>query len=227
MLHRGDAVGRHTLRLREVMAARGIRSQIYVELGDPETVSETRPFASYSEDAESGDVLIYQFATASAIASWLQARPEPLVVNYHNVTPPELYAPWDNGMARHQLRAQSELRALAPRAALGLAVSSFNESELREAGFGRTAVVPPAAMVPTGSYATLRRRRRRTAPAPAGSAWAASPPTRASSSPPWRCSSPGSTTIRRRRSRSWGGRWCRRTPPPCAASSTSWASTTP
>jgi len=169
MLHHGDAVGRHTLRLREVMAARGIRSQIYVELDDPETVSETRPFASYAQEAESGDVLIYQFATASAIASWLQARPEPLVVNYHNVTPPDLYAAWDNGMARHQLRAQSELRALAPRAALGLAVSSFNESELREAGFGRTAVVPPAAMVPTGSGA------RSGAPAPErpGARWVA------------------------------------------------------
>jgi len=169
MLHHGDAVGRHTLRLREVMAARGIRSQIYVELDDQETASETRPFASYAQEAESGDVLIYQFATASAIASWLQARPEPLVVNYHNVTPPDLYAPWDNGMARHQLRAQSELRALAPRAVLGLAVSSFNESELREAGFGRTAVVPPAAMVPTG------RGARSGAPAPnrAGARWVA------------------------------------------------------
>jgi glycosyltransferase involved in cell wall biosynthesis len=151
MLHRGDAVGRHTLRLREVMAARGIRSQIYVELVDPETASESRPFASYGQEAENGDVLVYQFATASAIAAWLQARPETLVVNYHNVTPPDLYAAWDNGMARHQLRAQSELRALAPRAALGLAVSSFNECELREAGYGRTAVVPPAAMVTTGS----------------------------------------------------------------------------
>jgi glycosyltransferase involved in cell wall biosynthesis len=151
MLHRGDAVGRHTLRLREVMAGRGISSRIYVELDDPETESETRPFASYSQEAESGDVLIYQFATASAIASWLQARPEPLVVNYHNVTPPDLYAAWDNGMARHQLRAQLELRGLAPRAALGLAVSSFNENELRQAGYVRTAVVPPAAIMPSGS----------------------------------------------------------------------------
>jgi L-malate glycosyltransferase len=151
MLHRGDAVGRHTLRLREVMAARGIRSQIYVETDDPDTASETRPFASYADEAEHGDVLVYQFATASAIASWLQARAEPLVVNYHNVTPPEFYAPWDNGMARHQLRAQVELRALAPHAALGLAVSAFNEAELRAAGFGTTAVVPPAAIVPTGA----------------------------------------------------------------------------
>jgi L-malate glycosyltransferase len=151
MLHRGDAVGRHTLRLREVMVARGIRSQIYVETDDPDTVSVTRPFASYADEAEHGDVLVYQFATASAIASWLQARAEPLVVNYHNVTPPEFYAPWDNGMARHQLRAQVELRALASHAALGLAVSAFNEAELRAAGFGTTAVVPPAAIVPTGA----------------------------------------------------------------------------
>ena len=56
------------------------------------------------------------------------------MVNYHNVTPPEFYAPWDNAMARHQLRAQTELRRLAPRAALGLAVSAFNEAELRQVG---------------------------------------------------------------------------------------------
>ncbi len=153
MLHRSDAVGRHTLALRDVLVARGIPSRIYVELDDPETATETRPFTSYADDAASGDVLVYQFATASAIASWLAGRPETLVVNYHNVTPPEFYAPWDNAMARHQLRAQTQLRTLAPRAALGLAVSVFNEAELRQAGFARTAVVPPAAIVDTGAGA--------------------------------------------------------------------------
>jgi L-malate glycosyltransferase len=98
-------------------------------------------------------VLLYQFATASAIAPWLGARTETLVVNFHNVTPPEYFAPWDNAMARHQLLAQTQLRALAPRSRLGLAVSAFNEAELRAAGFGRTAVVPPAAMAPAGEGA--------------------------------------------------------------------------
>ena len=153
MLHRSDAVGRHTLALRDVMAARGIASRIYVELVDPDTATETRLFASYGEEAAPGDVLVYQFATASGIASWLAGRPETLVVNYHNVTPPEFYAPWDNAMARHQLRAQAELRRLAPRAALGLAVSAFNEAELRQVGLARTAVVPPAAIVDTGGAA--------------------------------------------------------------------------
>ncbi len=149
MLHRADAVGRHTLRLREVLEARGVRSQIYVELTDQETADVTRPFARYPEEAEAGDILVYQFATASGIAAQLRTRREPLVLNYHNVTPPEFYASWNNAMARHQLRAQQELRSLAPRAALGLAVSSFNEAELQDAGCTRTAVVPPAAAVPT------------------------------------------------------------------------------
>ena len=154
MLHRDDAVGRHTLRLRDVFAARGVASRIYVEMNDPETEHETRPFPTYAEEAAAGDVLLYQFATASAIAPWLSERRERLAVNYHNVTPPELYAAWNNPLARHQLRATHELALLAPRAALGIAVSAFNEGELQRAGYARTAVVPPAAMAPTTAAGT-------------------------------------------------------------------------
>jgi glycosyltransferase involved in cell wall biosynthesis len=149
MLHRDDAVGRHTLRLREVLAARGIESRIYVEMVDPETENETTLFPRYADQAQRGDVLLYQFATASAIAPWLAARRETLVVNYHNVTPPEYYAAWNNPMARHQLRALHERSNLASRVSLGIAVSAFNEAELRTAGYARTAVVPPAAIAPT------------------------------------------------------------------------------
>ena len=142
-------MGRHTARLRDLLVARNIPSRIYVEMIDPETESECRPFSSYAEDSAPGDVLVYQFATASDMAPWLLARTEPLVVNYHNITPPEHYAPWDNGLARHQLRAQAELSALAPRTALGIAMSAFNEAELCAVGYTNTAVVPPAAMLPT------------------------------------------------------------------------------
>jgi glycosyltransferase involved in cell wall biosynthesis len=151
MLHRDDAVGRHTLRLRDLLVARGITSRIYVEMTDPDTSHETQPFPEYAEAAATGDVLVYQFATASAMAPWLHARRERLVVNYHNVTPPEFYAAWNNPMARHQLRATQELLLLAPRTTLAIAVSAFNEGELRRAGYARTTVVPPAAMAPTES----------------------------------------------------------------------------
>ena len=157
VLHRGDAVGRHTLRLRDATHARGIRSEIYVDTVDPETVAEAAPVLSYAGAAQKGDVVVYQFATASAMAPWLAGRSETLVVNYHNITPPDLMAPWDNHLALGQLRAQGDLRLLAPRTALAVADSAYNEAHLAQAGFATTAVIPPsAALDPTVSAATMR-----------------------------------------------------------------------
>src|SRR6202012_3496315 len=67
------------------------------------------------------------------------------VVNYHNVPRPELMAPWDTHLALGQLRAQGDLRLLAPRCTLAVADSAYNETHLAEAGFGATAVVSPSA----------------------------------------------------------------------------------
>ncbi len=145
VLHRGDAVGRHTLRLRDASRSRGFSSEIYVDTLDAETAGEALPVLSYPDAAERGDVIVYQFATASAMATWLAGRPETLVVNYHNITPPELMAPWDNHLALGQLRAQGELRLLAPRTSLAVADSAYNQAHLVEAGFAPTAVIPPSA----------------------------------------------------------------------------------
>ncbi len=143
MLHREDAVGQHALAVQALLRARGVPSEVYVELPDPETVHLTRPVASYPEHAAPGDVLVYQFATPSPMARWLAGRDEVLVVNYHNITPPECFAPWDNLLARRHVAARDELSALAGRARLGVAVSEFNRADLVAAGFAETRVVPP------------------------------------------------------------------------------------
>jgi glycosyltransferase involved in cell wall biosynthesis len=168
MLHRDDAVGRHTLRIRDVLRQRGIQSNVYVEMIDPDTAADTKPFPTYDTDAQRGDLLLYQFATASNIAAWLATRRETLAVSYHNVTPPELYAAWNNPMARHQLRAIQELTALAPRTTLAIAVSRFNEAELTQHGYARTAVVPPAAMAPTATATATATSATATAPTSGG-----------------------------------------------------------
>jgi glycosyltransferase involved in cell wall biosynthesis len=145
VVHGGDAVGRHTLRLRDATRARGFSSQIYVDVIDDDTKEETVSVLDYPAQAQRGDVLVYQFATASNMAAWLAARGETLVVNYHNVTPPELIAPWDDIFAVGQVRAHAELRAMASRTTLAVADSAFNQRHLVEAGFSSTAVVPPSA----------------------------------------------------------------------------------
>jgi glycosyltransferase involved in cell wall biosynthesis len=145
VLHRGDAVGRHTLRLRDATRARGLSSNIFVDVVQDDTAEDTLPVLAYREMAEPGDVVVYQFATASLMAPWLAGRHETLVVNYHNVTPPELMEPWDHHLALGQTRAQSDLEVLAPRTTLAVADSGYNETHLAEAGFGATAVIAPSA----------------------------------------------------------------------------------
>ena len=143
MLHVSDAVGQHTMAVQDALVARGLDSRVFVELEDLDTADRTQPYTDYPAVARPGDVLVYQLATASDLADWLAGRPETVVVNYHNVTPPDSFAPWDNALARHQLRARSQLEALATVAALGVAVSEVNRADLVAAGFARTAVVPP------------------------------------------------------------------------------------
>ncbi|HEX3460300.1 MAG TPA: glycosyltransferase family 4 protein [Acidimicrobiales bacterium] len=144
LLHRYDAVGEHTRALRHRLTEAGITSRIYTELPDPDTAEETRPYLAYPEEAEPGDVLVYQFATESVMARWLAARPEPLVVNYHSATPPGYFIPWNNGIARLQVQSLLELADIAPHAALGIAVSEFDAAELRAAGCATTVVIPVA-----------------------------------------------------------------------------------
>jgi len=144
MLHRHDAVGEHAMALRDRIVARGIPSRIYSEIPDPQTAIEALPYLTYVDDAVTGDVLVYQFATASAMAGWLAARPEPLVVNHHSVTPASFFRPWNGEITRLQRQAARELADLAPRCELGVAVSQFDADELATAGCRHVEVVPVA-----------------------------------------------------------------------------------
>jgi glycosyltransferase involved in cell wall biosynthesis len=162
VLHRGDAVGRHTLRLRDATRARGLNSNVFVDVVQDDTAEDTVPVLAYKDVAEPGDVVVYQFATASMMAPWLAGRRETLVVNYHNITPPELMEPWDHHLALGQARAQSDLAVLAPRTALAVADSGYNETHLALAGFAATAVIAPSAALAADAGAPAGDRTRPT-----------------------------------------------------------------
>jgi glycosyltransferase involved in cell wall biosynthesis len=62
--------------------------------------------------------------------------------NYHNVTPPELFRPWDRDIALSMLAARVQLAQLAPHVAVGICVSTFNATDLAARGFRSTVVAP-------------------------------------------------------------------------------------
>ncbi len=147
-LSSGDATASHALQIRRALDDEGIPGHLYVEhdrSDRPGTVA--RPYAAHAADAAPGDVLLYHLAVGSVVADYVRDRPEPLLVDFHNLTPPYFFAAWPPGAGEPDmtwavewgLRQRDELAASTIWATT---VSRFNEAELQNAGYRRTSVVP-------------------------------------------------------------------------------------
>jgi len=137
------AVGSHVIEVqRLVREDLGLASEVFAEHVRGPGGARRHTDYGRAVPARPGDVLVYQMAIGSVVADFVAARPETLVVNSHNITPARFLQPWDPGVTHGVAWGQDQLRQLAGRAALGVAVSSFNRADLVAAGFARTAVVP-------------------------------------------------------------------------------------
>jgi glycosyltransferase involved in cell wall biosynthesis len=136
-----DAVGNHTLALRDALRAAGYESEVFAEmrLGQHRAVGQS--IQDYPEQG-AADLLIYQSSTGSTAVDWLLRRPEPLAVNYHNITPASFFEAWDDQGAASMRRARVQLGSLARRSRLALADSPFNAAELTELGYSPVVVAP-------------------------------------------------------------------------------------
>ncbi|MGH9166144.1 MAG: glycosyltransferase [Acidimicrobiales bacterium] len=138
-----DAIGTHARHAQRILSEMGVESHIYAE-GAPGGWRGVRPYRTYGwrRSPRGRTWLMYQLSTGSAVADYLVARPEPKIVNYHNVTTASLFSPWEPHVGVELEAGRRQLRDLGPDCELGVAVSAFNEADLRAAGVARTAVAP-------------------------------------------------------------------------------------
>lgn len=137
----GDAIGNHILQVQAVLRDMGFRSDIYVADAWREVEHLTKPYRDLPSTDEP-TWLLYHFSTGSPIADFLRTRPEPKLLDYHNVTPAALFGPWEPHVGVELTAARRQLADLVPHTELAFADSSYNEQELVELGYARTAVVP-------------------------------------------------------------------------------------
>jgi glycosyltransferase involved in cell wall biosynthesis len=84
-------------------------------------------------------------STDSDMVPWLEERAASgirIASNYHNITPAEYFRRWEPPIARKLEVARQQLARMSGITDIGLAVSAYNESELREAGYRNTVVTP-------------------------------------------------------------------------------------
>jgi glycosyltransferase involved in cell wall biosynthesis len=135
------AVGTHTLRLQRVIRERlGCDSEVFaLEVRGDYSASDA---TLYGRRARAGDVLLYHLAIGSKLAELVASRAEPLIVDYHGITPPEYFYRWEPGTAAGCEAGLAELRQLASRASTGIAHSEFTRADLLDNRYAATCVAP-------------------------------------------------------------------------------------
>ena len=138
-----DAAGSHYLAVQQTLRDAGYRSDIYCYEAKEEYKRRAHPFASFSGAVRGEPTwLLYHSSVGSPVADFVAGRDEPLIVDYHNITPAPFFARWEPAVAAALMKGRRQLATLEPRAELGIAHSAFSAQELNELGYARTSVVP-------------------------------------------------------------------------------------
>src|SRR5258705_405489 len=140
--HKGDAIGDSARRVRDLLRTMGHDSELYALTIDDDLAREVRPFADPA--ARRGDLTIFHYALPSPMTAAFASLDSGRVLQYHNVTPPEYFAPFDPALFRLARLGREELATLAGHADLALGDSEYNRQELEAFGFERTGVFPIA-----------------------------------------------------------------------------------
>ena len=140
--HRGDAIGDSARRVRDLLRARGHRSDIFALTIDDDLRDEVRSFDDPA--ARQGEVTIFHFALPSPMTQAFRDLPRGRVLQYHNVTPAAFFARYDAEICRLASIGRDQLATLAGHTDIALGDSEYNRRELVALGFGETGVFPIA-----------------------------------------------------------------------------------
>ena len=140
--HKGDAIGDSARRVRDLVRELGHEAEIYALTVDDDLRGEVRPFADAA--AGRGDLTVLHFAVPSPMTDAFARLPRGRVLQYHNVTPAQFFAPYDAGIFRIATLGREELQTLVGHTDVALGDSEYSRLELQAYGFSNTGVFPIA-----------------------------------------------------------------------------------
>lgn len=136
----GDAISNQTVFISEVLRDLGYQSEIFVYDIAPQMTEFARRFEPGVFGPQDG--LIYHHAIGTAMTPSAIQHPGPKALIYHNITPGRFFEPWDAKFAGILEMGRRDLHNLAPAFPVSVGDSTYNASELREAGFRDPGVMP-------------------------------------------------------------------------------------
>lgn len=137
---RGDATSDHAFLIRGWLREFGFESDIYAAGYQDDLASEVRQYTPAEFSSE--ELVIYHHTIGSANLNYLIEQRTPLLLIYHNITPPDFFKKADPALARQLALGREQLQALRPSVRLALGASPYSQEELDVSGFENTGVLP-------------------------------------------------------------------------------------
>ncbi|MBO5953719.1 MAG: glycosyltransferase family 4 protein [Oscillospiraceae bacterium] len=129
----GDGMGNHAGALLNALKARGVDTQIYAKYVDPRLSHMGKNVAEYVPSQE--DVILYHLGAGSELNRKVTEYPGRLIINYHNITPPEFFADYNPALEANCRAGYEDVKFLADKVEMAISVSAYNSSELARMGY--------------------------------------------------------------------------------------------
>ena len=107
-----DAVSIHYLAVQRALLDAGYRSEIYAYEAKEELRKQARPYREFTGGSGAEPTwIMYHSSVGSPVADFVAERQEPLIIDYHNITPASFFQAWEPSvvgvlnLGRRQLRA--------------------------------------------------------------------------------------------------------------------------
>lgn len=130
----GDAIGNDVIALHTALKTAGYKSEIYAENIDsrlPKGIAKN--IEKYTEQAN--HIVIFHLSIGSKLTEKIQKIQAPVIIVYHNVTPPEFWEKYNEKSVELCQYGLDCVKRLANKPELCLAVSEFNKGDLIQLGY--------------------------------------------------------------------------------------------
>jgi len=129
----GDAIGNHATTIHRELEKRGMESLIFANSVDERRRSLAKAISQYDPKPE--DVILYHLSTGSDLNRKVVEYPGKLIINYHNITPPEFFHGYSDIMEQVCVRGYEDAVFLKDYAAAVISDSEYNAQELVKMGY--------------------------------------------------------------------------------------------
>jgi len=134
-LNFGDAVGNEVVAFKKFLQENGYVTEIFTESMSPKLPAGTAQHYRRMPVLEEDDIVIYHFASQCALFDVVKQLNCKIVLRYHNITPPEFFAGYDNNAVNACANGLAQVREIKKYVDYCLPVSDFNKTDLINMGY--------------------------------------------------------------------------------------------